>query len=100
MIERVSSPQFYVFSDNTLWVKESLQIDAISHLVDNNRAAASYIDMQLKSHYKQHIIADSSFNRWGPWMGDCPSSIVVAPDAGFASRLSPGDLFHTHWEVI
>lgn len=96
--ERVADPMFFVFSDDTDWVRRHLQINHPCRYIDNNRGQESYNDMRLMSLCKHHIIANSSFGWWGAWLNSNPEKIVVAPARWFAdgSRCLD-DLFPEGW---
>jgi hypothetical protein len=94
--ERVENPQFFVFSDDTQWVKASLQLAYPCHYVDFNTGADSYMDMRLMSMCKHHIVANSSFSWWGAWLNPRTDKIVVAPQRWFVARDS-GDLVPGDW---
>lgn len=71
--------KFYVFTDDSHWVKENLGFcDFI--LVDSNRGKDSWQDMYLMSNCRHNIIANSSFSRWAAWLNTNPDKIIIAPD--------------------
>ncbi len=95
--ERVESPQFFVFSDDMTWVRENLKINFPCQFVEHNQGENSYIDMQLMSLCKHHIIANSSFSWWGAWLNPSLTKIVIAPQKWFASDTAVDDLFPQEW---
>ncbi|QWD18343.1 alpha-1,2-fucosyltransferase [Polynucleobacter paneuropaeus] len=97
MSERISSPHFYIFSDDTLWAKNSLPISYPCTYVEHNRGLSSYRDMQLMSKCQHHIIANSSFSWWGAWLNPAPEKIVVAPSQWFKNHFSDQDLMPEKW---
>ncbi len=76
--EKVSHPQFFIFSDDIEWCKENLSLPADSVFVSNSDLK-DYGELVLMSLCKHHIIANSSFSWWGAWLGSNPEKIVVAP---------------------
>lgn len=83
MMSRLGDCHFFVFSDDTEWVKENLSLPASHTFVNNNQGQSSYYDMQLMSLCQHHIIANSSFSWWGAWLGKRQDAIVVAPNEWF-----------------
>jgi hypothetical protein len=76
----VNDPQFFVFSDDPVWVKDNLKIDAPVNYIDFNTGDNSYEDMRLMSLCRHQVIANSSFSWWGAWLNNHPGKIVLAPD--------------------
>jgi hypothetical protein len=66
--------------------------------VDHNQGKDSYLDMQLMSCCKHHIIANSSFSWWGAWLGSNEKKLVLAPEKWFQK---PGidlrDIYPSGW---
>lgn len=100
VIERVEQPSFYIFSDDSAWVRENMKMDFPCHYVDHNQGAESFNDMRLMSLCKHHIIANSSFSWWGAWLNPNPDKIVVAPRKWFANDNDVSDLFPSGWVTL
>ena len=71
-----------VFSDDIHWCKENIrniagEMDVI--FVDWNKGNNAFRDMQLMTHCKHNIIANSSFSWWGAWLGYREGKMVIAP---------------------
>ena len=98
--ERVESPRFFVFSDDIAWAKENLKIKFPCQYIGHNQGTNSYIDMQLMSLCKHHIIANSSFSWWGAWLNPNVSKIVIAPSRWFAKPTNVHDLFPPGWVML
>jgi hypothetical protein len=94
---KVASPVFYVFSDDIDWVKQNISVDYPCVYISHNRGEDSYIDMQLMSLCKHHIIANSSFSWWGAWLNASQTKIVVAPNFWFKNDMDDSDLIPTEW---
>lgn len=72
------SPVFFVFSDDILWVKNTLKIEKAIY-VDWNIGEESYRDIQLMSYCKINILANSSFSLSATWFNVNPNPIRIAP---------------------
>jgi len=99
--KKVKSPVFYFFSDDIDWVKNNLRTKFKNVYVDWNQGDQSFVDMQLMSHCRHHILANSSFSWWGAWLNRNPHKIVVAPERWFQERsLDTRDLIPEGWLKI
>ncbi len=80
-----SKPVFYIFSSDTEWCKNNLDILGLStdtdkiRLVDWNTDAESFRDMQLMTYCQHNILAISSFCWWGQYLSTRDNKIVCAP---------------------
>jgi hypothetical protein len=72
-------PVVYVFSDDTEWARDSLQLKAHTRIVSHNGVERAHEDLRLMSACRHHIIANSTFSWWGAWLNASPDKIVVAP---------------------
>jgi hypothetical protein len=82
--ERIRNPQFFIFSDDTEWVKQNLKLDfPVSYQDINNKP---YYDLYRMSQCSHNIIANSSFSWWAAWHNDNPEKIVFAPQNWFADK--------------
>jgi len=98
IVERVKCPSFYVFSDDSTWVKRNLKIDYPCEFVENNWGRESFNDMRLMSMCKHNIIANSSFSWWGAWLNPNPQKLVMAPKVWFAMQdINTNDLIPNDW---
>lgn len=73
---------FLVFSDDISWCRDNIAMflgNIPTVYVDWNRGENSFRDMQLMSHCRHNIIANSSFSWWGAWLNNNPNKIVIAP---------------------
>lgn len=98
--ERVEAPHFFVFSDDTEWVRANLRSQYPCRYVDHNRGADSYNDMRLMSLCRHHIIANSSFSWWGAWLNSRDDKIVVTPRNWFANGGNTQDLLPIGWTAL
>ncbi len=81
--EKVSSPHFFIFSDDHKWVKDNIVLEHPTTYVEHNKADKNYEDLRLMSLCKHQIIANSSFSWWSAWQNQNPGKIVVAPSKWF-----------------
>ncbi|MDO9406427.1 MAG: alpha-1,2-fucosyltransferase [Polaromonas sp.] len=100
MMDRVTNPHLFVFSDDMAWVKANLELAAPHTFVSHNRGLESYNDMRLMSHCKHHIIANSSFSWWGAWLNPDAQKVVVAPKVWFARPINAEDLYIDGWHRL
>lgn len=101
---KISNPQFYIFSEDMEWVKENLSFGEYpTSYIDWNRGKDSYRDMQLMSMCKHNIIANSSFSWWAAWLNQNTKKIVVAPEKWFLEEFKNGflnDFYPKGWIKI
>jgi hypothetical protein len=102
LIERtIKNPIYYFFSDDLKWVNENLQTKKKAYYIDWNTGRASFKDMQLMSHCKHNLIANSSFSWWGAWLNTNPQKIVIAPRRWFNdTSIDTSDLIPDNWITI
>jgi hypothetical protein len=94
---KIQDPVFYIFSDDMDWVKQNITINYPKVYVEHNSGVDSYIDMQLMSLCKHHIIANSSFSWWGAWLNPTQNKIVIAPEKWFQNNNNDADLIPEGW---
>lgn len=95
--EKMSSPYFFVFSDDLQWAAANLRIPFPVEYVRGNQGAQSHVDMRLMSMCKHQIIANSSFSWWGAWLNEDPDKIVIAPRHWFSNGMDDRDLTPPQW---
>ena len=79
--QHVKNPHFYVFTNDTKWVKQYFDIGVPFTVIDwNNTSENNYRDMQLMSLCKHNIIANSTFSYWAAMLNKNPQKIVIYPD--------------------
>lgn len=76
--QKFSNPQFYIFSDDIDWVKQNISLDNATY-VNWNKGENSFRDMQLMSHCKANIIANSTFSLMAAWLNVHDDCIRIAP---------------------
>lgn len=83
LAEHFDNLVFFIFSDDTEWARRNLILSGKTVYINHNQHHSSHYDMQLMSHCKHHIIANSTFSWWGGWLSNYPGKIVIAPNKWF-----------------
>lgn len=76
---------FFVFTNDTEWVKENYKQKNLT-VVEGNDEDAGYIDMYLMTCCKHYILANSSFSWWGCYLNPSKEKKIIAPDQWFRGR--------------
>lgn len=99
--KHLTTPHFFVFSDDIPWAKENLKVDAETTFVDHNNIDHGFEDMRLMSHCKHNIIANSSFSWWGAWLNKNSEKKVYAPKKWFQiENHNTKDLIPEDWTKV
>lgn len=94
----VKNPHFFIFSDDSEWVRTNLKLPYPNTLVDHNDADKNYEDLRLMSQCRYNIIANSSFSWWGAWLNPRKNKLVLAPKRWLAKRgVSYVDIIPARW---
>lgn len=77
----VEDPVFFIFSDDTKWVKENYNFQGNRNIryVEHSLSPASCIDFSLMRKCKHNIIANSTFSWWAAWLNSNIDKTVFAP---------------------
>ncbi len=75
---KISNPEIYIFSDDTDYAKKTFT-DKNMHVVDWNQGNDSLFDMELMSHCKYNITANSTFSFWGAKLNKFDKKIMIRP---------------------
>lgn len=101
LVQKVTDPHFFVFSDDHEWVRKHITINYPAVYVDHNSADTNFQDMRLMASCKHNIIANSSFSWWGAWLNGNQNKIVIAPKQWFAdASKNDSDLIPSTWTRI
>lgn len=101
IVQNVDNPNFFIFSDDSDWVRQNMELRVPCFFVDHNNGLESYNDMRLMSLCQHNIIANSSFSWWGAWLNQNSEKMVVSPKQWFANpSLDPSDLIPDDWYKI
>ena len=80
VLESVSNPVFYVFSNDIAWVKENLNFSDRKVIYrEQEEIIDDFEELQLMRSCKNAIIGNSTFHWWGAWLIENKDKIVVAP---------------------
>jgi hypothetical protein len=81
MENTISSPHYYLFSDNPEATRQYLVLpDGRATFISHNRGDENaWADLWLMTKCQHFIIANSTFSWWGAWLGGDKEKIVVAP---------------------
>jgi hypothetical protein len=101
MKEKHGDCYFFVFSDDIEWCRANLEVGEKTAFVSHNTGRNSYLDMQLMSLCKHHIIANSSFSWWGAWLNPSSDKTVIAPAKWFAEgKHDTAGLYPKKWQLL
>ncbi len=78
MGDKMPQPTFFVFSNDTEWVKANFKIGFPIVFIESG--GPDYEHLFLMSRCKHNIIDSSTFSWWAAWLNENPSKIVVAPE--------------------
>jgi hypothetical protein len=98
LVKAVPDAVFFVFSDDIPWVRKNLQIIYPHYFIDHNKGKQNFVDMQLMSMCKHHIIANSTFSWWGAWLNKYEHKMVIAPAKWFTDpNIDTSDILPESW---
>ncbi len=79
--DKIKDPKFFVFSEDADYIRKEFSWLPDMTVVDINRGADSFRDMQLMSKCRANIIANSTFSQWASILNEDPDHITVYPAA-------------------
>lgn len=97
VLERYPQAHFYLFSDDSSYVREKYQGERYT-VVDWNRGEDSFYDMQLMSCCSHNICANSTFSFWGARLNPNPDKIMIRPAKHKNSQPVEPDKLHDWWK--
>jgi hypothetical protein len=102
MNEKLSSPIFFLFSDEPAWAIENLPaVNLDIRHIGHNGPDKDYADLHLMSQCRHHVLANSTFSWWAAWLAKDPDKIVIYPRSWFrAGHHDPVDIFLSSWNSI
>lgn len=97
MEEHITSPVYYVFSNDIEWCKHFMKgRNAI--FIDWNQGKDSWKDMALMSKFKNIIIPNSTFSWWSAWLNG-NNKYVVCPECVIYG-IKENDFYSQRWHKI
>ena len=101
MRQRLEDPEVFVFSDDPQWAQDHLKLGLPTHFVENVGADSGMQDLELMTHCKHHVIANSSFSWWGAWRCGTPQQQVIAPRRWFQDAgVNTSDVIPARWQLL
>lgn len=94
--EKIENPHFIIFSDDSEYVKEELEIEN-SFIVEGN---AGYEDFYLLSLCKHFILANSTFGFWAASLSKNQNKTVCVPENWYNNPKRDAEFIPTEWEKI
>lgn len=96
--EKINTPVFHIFTDDTEWVKTNLKLECDYSIVSDTISKTAMEDFYLMQNCKHNIIANSTFSWWSAWLNNSPDKTVIAPLKWYNSpSFDNKDLIPTNW---
>jgi len=95
--ERYKSVRFYVFSDDPKYAELVYKDQTKYTVVKHNQGRESMLDMQLMSHCKGNICANSTFSLWGAQLNKHPDKIMIRPLKMKKTEQDDTSIKHKYW---
>ena len=96
MRKRIENPIFYIFSDDAEYAREHFR-ESDMRIVDWNTGADSIYDMELMSHCKHNICANSTFSIWGARLNRHKDKLTVRPLRHDNYEKLTSEQIHENW---
>ena len=90
--------EFFVFTNDIDWARANIS-DKNFTIVNCSTEETGYLDMDLMSHCKHNIIANSSFSWWASYLNPNPDKMVIAPKIWLNGR-DCSDIYRSGMLVI
>ena len=96
--QKVSSPRWFIFSDDIEWCRKEFSDMKDAVFVSGNDAEP-WEDIRLMSACKHHIIANSTFSWWGAYLGE-EGGITLYPKPWFKGLDMPASGVPAEWIAV
>lgn len=96
--ERFPEAVFYIFSDDTDYVRARFQGQEY-RIVDWNRGKDSFYDMQLMSCCRHNICANSTFSFWGARLNPHDGKCMIRPSIHRNTQICPPQELQKLWRA-
>ena len=93
---KVDTPVFYIFSDDAEYAREHFQKPDM-RIVDWNTGEDSMYDMELMSHCKHNICANSTFSIWGARLNRHRDKLMIRPLHHDNYETASPEEIHENW---
>lgn len=89
--EKVENPMYFLFSDDSDYIAREFSFlpQEKYEIIDWNRGADSFRDMQLMSMCRHNIAANSTFSFWGAYLNSNEERIIIAPKVAAEAYRNP-----------
>jgi len=94
--DRISDPEFFIFSDDPDWCKRNIITSRPHTYVDINGPDKGPEELRLMSTCNHFIIANSSFSWWAAWLAEKTGTIIIAPKRWYREK-DEGDIVPKRW---
>lgn len=102
--EQVSSPHYFLFSDNPQAAQSMLRLpkDSVTLVSHNQGDEMAYADMWLMAQCKYFITANSTFSWWAAWLGAYEDKVILSPNLNVTGLTAWGfkGLIPNDWIII
>ena len=96
--QKISSPHFFIFSDDIEWCKQNIKFDfPVVYVPASVAGPKASFHLQLMSLCKHNIIANSTFSWWGAWLNQNPDKIIIAPQKWYNNSSSAEGMVPAAW---
>ncbi len=96
----ITSPIFFVFSNDIPWCMEHLPVPPSSVFVGSETPLPPHEDLMLMSLCRHNITANSTFSWWGAWLNRNPDKVVCTPSQWHRNGRQIHDTLPEQWIKI
>lgn len=91
MDRRLETPIYYIFSDDTTWIRDNFPKDERHIIVADKYKFSDVEEMVFMSRCSSQIISNSTFSYWAAWLNPNSYKTVIAPDVWFNNGQKKGE---------